>query len=227
MSARNSVLRLSLAAIVATGIAFAHATLAASPTLFGRPNGIRTDESQQVPLRLDNLALDVVALGDLAEFTVDATFGHNDDGISEGTFEMQLPVGAVVTGYALDVDDEMIDAVLVRQPKARVAFEERVRARIDPGLAEISRANVFTTRVYPVNSDGRRVRLSFVAPFDSARTLTLPLQSAMPVAAARIRVRAIGTPPRVTLPAGVEGTARKSGDDFEIESARRHAELTR
>ena len=226
MSATNAAIRFSFTAIVATVLVFVQPALAASPTLFGRPDGIRTDDNREIPLQLDELAVDVVALGDLAEVTVDATFGHNDDGVSEGTFEMQLPVGAVVTGYALDIDDEMIDGVLVRQAKARVAFEERVRADIDPGLAEISRANVFTTRVYPVNSDGRRIRLSFVAPFDSARTLTLPLQSAIPVATARIRVRAIGTPPRVTLPAGFEGVRRTSNDGIEIESARSDATLT-
>jgi tetratricopeptide (TPR) repeat protein len=219
MSAKNAVLWLCFAATFTTALASSNTAAAATPTLFGRPGGI---QDRDVPLQLHELAVDVVTVGELAQVTIDAKFGYADEGFSEGTFEMQLPAGAVVTGYALDIDGEMIDGVLVPRAKARVAFEERVRARIDPGLAEVSRGNVFSTRVFPVDRDGRRIRLSFVAPFDAARTFTLPLSSAAPVAAARIRVRAetADTAPRIELPAGFDGAARAVGNGIELESTR-------
>jgi hypothetical protein len=198
----------------------------ASPTLFGRPNGVEAGTDERTALRLDELFIDAVTVGDVAQVTIDARFSHHGESFSEGIFEMQLPVGATITGYALDIGGEMIDGVLVPRGKARIAFEERVRGRIDPGLAEVSRGNLFTTRVFPVDRGGRRVRLSFVAPFDSRRAMTLPLQSTSTVATARIRVRAEADAAlRVTLPSGFESVAKTQQNAFTIDSERRDVML--
>ena len=63
------------------------------------------------------------------------------DQILEGDFRLLMPHGSVVTGYALDIGGRMVDGVLVDQRQARIAYEARVRQRIDPGLAEVDRAN--------------------------------------------------------------------------------------
>jgi hypothetical protein len=54
--------------------------------------------------------------------TVAARFTNSSRDDLEGTFSLQLPEIAVVTGYALDVDGQMIDGVLVppRVPTARM-----------------------------------------------------------------------------------------------------------
>ena len=176
----------------------------ATPALYGNAGGIDRGKAARTELEIRELSIDVTAVGALAEVNVDATFGYDDEGFSEGVFEMQLPDGAVVTRYALDVDGAMIDGVLVPRGKARVAFEERVRGGVDPGLAEVTLGNVFTTRVFPVDRGGRRIRLSFVAPIDRAHGLVVPLQSAHTVGAAAVKIRVAQTvaSPSVEWPAG-------------------------
>ena len=67
-----------------------------------------------------------------------------------GDFEFPLPDGAVVAGYALDVDGRMVDGVRVTKQKARVVLETEMRRRVDPGLVEHVRGNVFRTRIFPL-----------------------------------------------------------------------------
>ncbi|HRI18982.1 MAG TPA: VIT domain-containing protein, partial [Burkholderiaceae bacterium] len=88
-----------------------------------------------------------------------------------------LPAGAVVTGYALDIDGTLVDGVLVEPLKARRAYEDQVREGIDPGLAEVSRANRFTTQVYPFRDrSARTIRVKFSAPMDTKRGLVTRLR---------------------------------------------------
>ncbi len=79
-----------------------------------------------------------------------------------------LPAGAIVQGYALDINGRMVDGVPVPRQKARVAFEEEVRKQVDPGLVEWSGGNMFKTRVYPIPAGGTRtvrLRYSTVLPW--------------------------------------------------------------
>ncbi len=96
-----------------------------------------------------------------------------------------MPDGAVVCGYALEVDGQMIDGVVVEQEKARVAFETEQRRGADPGLVEAVRGNLYRTRVYPVPARGSRsLRLRYVTPLSfegtDAAYLDLPLPAEVP-----------------------------------------------
>jgi hypothetical protein len=72
----------------------------------------------------------------------------------------------------------MIEGVLADLPKAREVYEDKVRAGIDPGIATVSRGNVFTTRVFPVRPEtGRKIRLTYVSPIHPDKGWTLPLSS--------------------------------------------------
>ena len=92
-----------------------------------------------------------------------------------------LPDGAVVCGYALDIDGAMVDGVAVPKEKARVAFETERRRGIDPGIVEAVRGNVWRTSVYPVPASGvRRLRVDWTAPLatgpdGSSAALSLPM----------------------------------------------------
>jgi Ca-activated chloride channel homolog len=67
-----------------------------------------------------------------------------------------LAAGQTVAGYELEVDGRMREGVVVPKQTARVAFENTVRQQIDPGLAELTRGNVFRTRLYPIPAQGRK-----------------------------------------------------------------------
>ena len=60
------------------------------------------------------------------------------------------------------MEGKLRQAVVVEKEKGREVFEEVVRRGIDPGLAEITKGNVFRTRVYPIPANGtKRLAVTF------------------------------------------------------------------
>jgi len=202
----------AVAAIACTAPAQAH-----SPRLSAQVRGIDT-LAQQRPLHMTRLDIEVVARGAIAQTTLHARFGNPTQEVLEGRFALELPEGAVVTGYALDVGGVMLDGVLVDQPRARVIYSEKVRAAVDPGIAEVSRDNTFTTNIYPITAAGREIKITFVAPVRFDRGLVLPLVSAAPVGAVRIDVRAddVASAPRVELPAALTVTRSEQSGAYSL-----------
>ena len=94
---------------------------------------------------------------------------------------LPMPDRATVCGYALDIDGQMIDGVIVPKDKARVTFETEQRRGADPGLVEAVKGNVYQTRVYPVPPHGRRtLALRYVAPLSVTGGTSAFLDLAMP-----------------------------------------------
>jgi tetratricopeptide (TPR) repeat protein len=173
----------------------------ANPGLTALVQGI-DDRQNERPLNLSRLDADVSIAGTLAETSITASFTNPANQPVEGRFRLALPKGSIVTGYALDVGGEIIDGVLLDQPKAREVYTDKVRRGIDPGLGEVSRDAVFTTRVFPIfPGSGRTIRVRFVTPIDPREGFVLPLESAAPVPEVAVRVRAtqVSAPPRVQL----------------------------
>lgn len=136
-----------------------------NPAISSYRRGVRTEENRR-DLIIRRLDVSATIRGAIAETEIDMAFAaRKGDDASEAWFHLDLPKGANVTGYALDVDGTMIDGVLVDQPKARAVYESKVRQGIDPGIGEVDRTGGFNVRVFPVDSvKGRRIRLRFVAP---------------------------------------------------------------
>jgi len=187
---------------------------AANPVLQAAASGIR-DEAHSRNLGLKRFDVQVTVRGAVAETTIDADFANGSQDLLEGEFRLQLPLAAVVTGYALDVGGRMIDGVLVDAPRAKALYEARVRQRVDPGLAEVSRDNVFSTRIYPIQPGiGRHVRLRFAAPV-GPQGLELPLGIDAPAQGWTIAVLVTGAGtrlPMVTAPDGHRLALTKVGD---------------
>jgi hypothetical protein len=195
---------LPAALAIVGAVAMAQAAHAENPTLDAHEQGIDDPARHSKALRLGSLAMDVDVVGAIAEFAVTARFDNPSEEILEGEFTFQLPDGAVVTGYALDVEGRMIDGVLVEPLKAQRAYEEKVRQGIDPGVAKVTRANVFSTRVYPILERGSRtIRLRFAAPIHPDRGLRFPLETAKPVG--RVALKARGRAPDETLALTIPG----------------------
>jgi hypothetical protein len=166
---RLSLLLLSLP-LLASG-AFAQG---ASPSLSARVAGIDSEAAAR-KLRIETLDVSVRIRGTIAETVVTARFVNPGGDNLEGDFTLAMPPGSVVTGYALDIGDRMIEGVLVDQRQGRIAYERLVRGRVDPGLAEVGRDNLFRTRIFPIPpGGGRTIRLHFVTPLDPARGYVLP-----------------------------------------------------
>lgn len=134
------------------------------------------------PMQLKEMKVLAQIVGLHVEVTTTLTFLNPNQRALEGELSFPLPDGAIVTGYALDVNGQMVDGVVVKKEKARVAFETEVRKGVDPGIVEHLAGNVYRTRIYPLPSQGTRtVRVRYVAELpadqkgDAAWRLPLPL----------------------------------------------------
>ena len=128
-----------------------------------------------------NYAVDAHVTGLYARVSTEFTI-HNDNGrVLEGELEFPLPDGAVVSGYAIDINGVMTPAAVVEKERARIAFEAEVKRGVDPGLVEQVKGNEYRTRIYPIPARGsRRIRVEYVTPLviapngDAALGLPMP-----------------------------------------------------
>jgi hypothetical protein len=191
-----------VAAVLALSSVGAWAAEPANPVLVARPRGVETSQPNKA-LRIARLEVSATLAGGLAQTTIEARFDNPTKEVMEGDFTLALPAGAVVNGYALDVGGRMVDGVLTGKRQARLVYESRVRAGIDPGLAEVTADNNFHTQVYPIlPGQGRTIRLSYVSPLAADGSFALPLSSEAAVGAYKASVTVLGAaaPPVVTAP---------------------------
>ena len=117
-------------------------------------------EGAATPVQLREAVLNVSTDGGFARSTLLLTLYNPNDRVLEGTLEFPLQPGQQVSGFALDVDGALRDAVPVPKPKAQQVFESIERRNVDPGLLEQTSGNHFRLRVYPVPPRGtRQVRI--------------------------------------------------------------------
>ena len=143
-----------------------------------RPVNIRADEK---PVAVASYAVEARVAGAFATVSALIVVENPNSRPLEGALEFPLPEGASVCGYALDINGVMTDGVVVKKEKARVAFEEEVKAGVDPGLVEHLQGNAYRTRIYPIPArGGRRIRLEYVTPLAFAPNGDAALVLAMP-----------------------------------------------
>jgi Ca-activated chloride channel family protein len=146
-------------------------------------------------IQLYDVSIDVRIEGFVASTTLDLTFFNPNARVLEGELVFPLATDQSVTGYALEVGGKLRQGVVVEKETARVAFEATERRGIDPGLAELTRGNVFRTRVYPIPANGtKRVALSFDQPLVDAGSeyrYVLPLQFAQKIRHFKVHAEAV------------------------------------
>ena len=214
----------TIALLLAAGCAgfMAGTANAANPTLMAYDRGIEDPGKHSEALQIATLDVRVDVVGTIADSTVTAKFVNPGDDFLEGRFTLDLPPGAVVSGYALDVEGTLVDGVLVDPLKARREYEARVRENIDPGVAEVSRGNRFSTTIYPISSgSSRTIRLKFSAPIHPELGLTIPLATVKPVGrfAIEVRASAVAAAPALTLPRAMSAGWRAAGSGFVANAA--------
>lgn len=80
-----------------------------------------------------------------------------------GEVEFPLPEGAFVCGYRLEIEDMFVPGVVCEKTRARVAFENEVRKRLDPGIVEQVKGNVWKTRIFPLAfAKPRRAEVEYI-----------------------------------------------------------------
>lgn len=93
----------------------------------------------------------IVEIKDIAASTkVDQAFYNHENRVVEGLYIFPLPVGASISGFAMDIEGKMTKGELLDADKARSIYENIVRQMRDPGLLEFFGTGIFKTRIYPI-----------------------------------------------------------------------------
>ena len=133
------------------------------------PPRIELSDTNSASMQVREMSVAVFVRG--LHATVDTTlvFHNPNPRLLEGDLVFPLPDGAAVRGYALDLNGVLVDGVVVKKEKARVAFEAETRQRVDPGIVEHVKGNLYCTRIYPLPANGTRtIRLSYTTPLSTA-----------------------------------------------------------
>jgi tetratricopeptide (TPR) repeat protein len=205
-------MRTALAAVVFATL-LPLAALALSPQLT-----IKEGDASRT-LSLARADVHVQVTGYIAQTAMTLTFANDTDRVLEGELTFPLPENAVVSGYSIDVNGQMVEAVTVSKEKARVTFETEVRKGVDPGIVEHVKGNNFRTRIYPIPAKGTRtIRVQYVSDLvgDSAGNLaySLPMNWSKPVPEGSLKIEVIKSqnPPAVKS-ASVDGVTFAKWED--------------
>lgn len=164
------------------------------------PPRLALTDTNATPMEVREMSVAASLRGLYATVETTLVFHNPNRRLLEGELVFPLPDGAAVCGYALDINGVLTDGVVVKKEKARVAFETETRRRVDPGLVEHVKGNLYRTRIYPLPAGGSRtVRLTYTAPLatapngDAAFLLPMP-RDAIGKLTVKIEVAAENTP---------------------------------
>lgn len=215
---------LSLPALALSPVAQPPQALKFMPPPDWRPPVIAVNASAGQPIQLRAASIEVDLFGDQARTSVELRLFNPNHRVLEGELQFPLQEGQVVTGFALDVNGRLRDAVPVPKAKGQEIFEDIRRRRVDPGLLEAAAGNQYKLRVYPIPAMGeRRVVISFTETLArrlDAGVLRVPLAFASSVGELQVKVRAHGAARQdvqlLQAPHGTELDASATGTELNL-----------
>ncbi|NDI85251.1 VIT domain-containing protein [Undibacterium crateris] len=119
------------------------------------PPVLRIPEAK-IPVRLDQVSLKTQISGSQARSVIELSFYNPNERVLEGQLEFPLANGQTVSGFALDIDGKLRQAVVVEKDRGQQVFEDISRTRVDPALLEVTRGNQYRLRIYPLPAKGKR-----------------------------------------------------------------------
>lgn len=193
---------------------------ALTPALQLVAHNLRDDRGKDIDGALTISSLDVTVdiAGRMAQSTLVVTFANPTENRLEGDFTLNLPTGASVTAYGLDINGVMTDGVLERNLKAEEAYEDTIRKGIDPGLGQVTAGNQFRTHIFPIlPGSGRTVRIVYTTPLGTDGRFVMPLTTGVAVQKLTVAVATHGLTgaPMVTL-GDFHGTSQGERLGFEV-----------
>ncbi len=123
---------------------------------------LATIDGRSVPLTLGYHKVAVDIRDQIARTVVEESFVNHTDATLEGQFYFPLPQEASISGFAMWIGNELVEADIVEKERAREIYEEIVREKRDPALLEWTGGNVFKARVFPIPAHGeKRIRITY------------------------------------------------------------------
>jgi len=117
---------------------------------------IASAQAKDVPIELKSLSIEVRADLFTAVTVMNMEFYNPNSKVLDGEYNFSLNEGQVITGFALDINGFMRQGVITDKQTGRVAYENTIRRRIDPGLLEMTSGNNYRVRIYPMPATGTR-----------------------------------------------------------------------
>eukprot|EP01127_Copromyxa_protea_P018034 TRINITY_DN5588_c1_g2_i3.p1 TRINITY_DN5588_c1_g2~~TRINITY_DN5588_c1_g2_i3.p1 ORF type:complete len:662 (+),score=79.95 TRINITY_DN5588_c1_g2_i3:2-1987(+) len=105
------------------------------------------DSNTGQPLSVKQLSVLAFCTGFLAETTITFVSENASSTKIQAELTCPLPEGATISGYSLEIDGIMMDAVIVEKDVARVVYEQEVRDNKEVSVVESVVGNVFRTKV--------------------------------------------------------------------------------
>lgn len=197
-------------------------SLVASPETFKpippdwRPPTVAVHAHQGQPIQLRAVSVRSTVAAGQAQTVVEMRLFNPNHRMLEGELQFPLLEGQVVTGFALDANGRLRDAVAVPKARGQEIFEDIRRRRVDPGLLEATAGNQYKLRVYPLPPQGERrvqITVSETLPRDGRGTLLrLPLAFGAPVGTLDVDVIAPGAQARgLRGPDGIQAVPDADG----------------
>ncbi|WP_334125258.1 VIT domain-containing protein [Empedobacter brevis] len=168
--------------------------------------GDRPDEKS---VHLQSMDVQVEIFGNLAKTTTTLVFANSSSRNLEGNLVFPLPENTTVSGYAIDMNGKLRDAVAVTKARAVEVFESIQKQNVDPGIIEKVEGNNFRTRISPIPGRGTRtIQLSYYQELKlskSAYQYLLPLDSTKKISKFNLTTKvynSIGKPQLIESPDG-------------------------
>ncbi|MFV0167280.1 VIT domain-containing protein [Empedobacter falsenii] len=168
--------------------------------------GERPDENS---VSLQSMDVQVEIFGNLAKTTTTLVFTNSSSRNLEGNLVFPLPENTTVSGYAIDINGKLRNAVPVTKVRAVEVFEIIQKQNIDPGIIEKVEGNNFRTRISPIPAKGSRtIQLSYYQELKldkSSYQYHLPLDSSKKIAKFNLTTKvynAAGKPQLIETPDG-------------------------
>ena len=164
-------------------------------------------------LGIKKLDVKVEVVGAVSTTTYDMYFYNPTSSILEGELVFPLGENQSVSRFALDVNGNLREAVVVEKEQGRIAFEAVVRRRVDPALLEKGTGNTYRARIYPIPANGyKRVVLAYQETLqvtEGAHYVKVPLDFDNPLERFSMFVNLVGQQERPSIISG-----RSKGNDL-------------
>ena len=143
-------------------------------------------------LALARVEAKAVFEGPLAYTELHLWFHNPENRRREGTFQITLPEHAAVSRFAMESDNQWMEAEVVEKQLARRAYDDFLHKRQDPALLEKAEGNQFTAKVFPIagNAD-KHIVISYSQELPGSRYV-LPLRGLPKTARVEVSLSAFG-----------------------------------
>lgn len=112
------------------------------------------------PIEIRDFSVSVRANMFIATTAITIEFYNPNNKVLDGEYNFSLKQNQVITGFELDINGFMRQGVVTEKQKGRIAYENTIRRRIDPGLLEMTAGNNYKVRIYPMPANGtRKIRI--------------------------------------------------------------------